>query len=126
MWNSWYLFTDIGSHKDHQVKLIKKAINDAKGEFIDVVSQIGAAQNTMTKFKDGFKRSIKEANDRNGREKSLVSQEFELLRNALTIKEREIIRELDIIHKQNVVLLSDFVENVEKIYTDIEKTKREI
>lgn len=68
------------------MKLIKKAINDAKSEFIDVVSKIGSAQNNMTKYKDGFKRAIKEAHERNTREKSLVSQEFELLRNSLTNK----------------------------------------
>lgn len=115
-----------GSHKDHEVKLIKKAINEAKSSFIDVVSQIGSAQNSMTKYKDGFKRTIKEANERNNREKSLVSQEFEILRNNLTNKEREIIRDLDVVHKQNVVVLQEFVESVERIYSDIEKTKREI
>ena len=69
-------FITLGSHKDHEVKLIKKAINEAKSNFIDVVSQIGSAQNSMNKYKDGFKRSIKEAVERNTREKSLVSQEF--------------------------------------------------
>ena len=108
------------------MKLIKKAINEAKGEFIDVVSQIGAAQNSMTKFKDGFRRTIKEAVDRNNREKSLVSQEFELLRNALTNKEREIIRDLDAIHKQNIGIVNDFVEHVEKTFADIEKIKKDI
>ena len=43
------------------MKLIKKAINDAKAEFIDVVSQIGSSQSSMTKYKDGFKRTIREA-----------------------------------------------------------------
>lgn len=27
---SWYIVDNLGSHKDHEVKLIKKAINEAK------------------------------------------------------------------------------------------------
>ena len=59
MCDPWYFFDKLGSHKDHEVKLIKKAINEAKSQFVDVVSQIGAAQNNMNKFKDGFNRAIK-------------------------------------------------------------------
>ena len=54
--------------------MIKKAINEAKSQYVDVVSQIGAAQNNMNKFKDGFNRAIKEAHERNTREKALVNQ----------------------------------------------------
>lgn len=66
----WY----IGSHKDHEVKLIKKAINEAKSDFLDVISKIGSSQNNMNKYRDFFAKSIKESNERNTREKSLVSQ----------------------------------------------------
>ena len=68
------------------MKLIKKAINEIKSKFLDVISEIGVGQNNMNKFRDGFQRSVKEARERNSREKALVSQEFELLRNVLTNK----------------------------------------
>ena len=42
----------------------------------------------MNKYKDKFKRAINEANDRNSREKALVTQEFNNLRSALTMKEK--------------------------------------
>lgn len=106
------------------MKLIKKAINEAKSQFVDVVSQIGAAQNNMNKFKDGFNRAIKEANERNTREKALVNQEFDNLRNALLVKEREILKDLDTIHKENVHVLTGFIDNINKVYEEVEKTKK--
>ncbi len=51
-----------GGHKDHEVRLIKKAISEVKGEYIEVVSKIGTSQNEMTKYKDNFLRCIKETN----------------------------------------------------------------
>ena len=80
----------------------------------------------MNKYKDKFKRAINEANDRNSREKALVTQEFNNLRSALTMKEKQIIRDLDSLHKDNIVILSGFIETVAKIYEDIEKSKKEI
>ena len=41
-----------------------------------MISEIGVGQNNMNKFRDGFQRSVKEARERNSREKALVSQEF--------------------------------------------------
>lgn len=91
-----------------------------------MVSKIGVGQNNMNKFRDGFQRFIKEARERNSREKALVSQEFELLRNVLTNKERDIIKELDIVHKENVTILENFTTEIDKMYEDIEKTKKQI
>ncbi len=59
MRDSRYKLIKSGAHKEHQVKLIKKAINDIKSEYLDVVSKIGVGQNNMNKFKDGFLRSVK-------------------------------------------------------------------
>ena len=67
MRDPWYMFADEGGHKDHEVKLIKKAIGEVKGEFIEVVSKIGTFQNEMSKYKDNFVRSIKESHERTQR-----------------------------------------------------------
>ena len=56
-----------GAHKDHDVKLMKKAIANVKGEYLEVVSSIGNFQNSMTKDKDNFLKLIKDINDRHGR-----------------------------------------------------------
>lgn len=69
-------YDKVGNHKDHDVKLIKKAINEVKSEFLEITNKIGATQNNMNKYRDLFGRSIKESNERNSREKALVSQEF--------------------------------------------------
>jgi len=39
--NSWYKLNDVGSHKDHEVKLIKKAISQVKGEYSEIVAKVG-------------------------------------------------------------------------------------
>jgi hypothetical protein len=72
--HSWYLFSYTGSHKDHNVKLIKKAISQVKAEYLEVISQVGDAQNTMGKMKEGFLRLIKENNDRHSREKNTITR----------------------------------------------------
>lgn len=56
-----------GGHKEHEVRLIKKAISEVKGEFIEVVSKIGTYQNEMTRYKDNFLRCVKDINERHTR-----------------------------------------------------------
>ena len=70
----------------------------------------------MTKYKDNFLRCIKETNDRHSREKNLVAREFENLRNALVIKEREVIKSLDEYNKENIQILTSFLEDINTHY----------
>ena len=42
---------DVGSHKDHEVKLIKKAIAQVKTEYLDITTRVGESQGNMTKLK---------------------------------------------------------------------------
>lgn len=75
MRHPWYFLPAYsGSHKDHDVKLIKKSIGDVKGEYLEVVSSISTYQNSMTKNKDSFLRQIKDLNDRYSREKNYVGK----------------------------------------------------
>jgi hypothetical protein len=92
--DSRYLFSDSGSHKDHNVKLIKKAISQVRGEYLAVVAQVGESQNAMGKMKEGFLRLIKETNDRHARERNAVTREFDIIRAALAGKEKELLRGL--------------------------------
>lgn len=52
----------IGAHKDHEVKLIKKAISQVKEDYLEVVSKATESQTAMAKLKDSFLKMIKEAN----------------------------------------------------------------
>jgi hypothetical protein len=55
---------------------------------------------------------IKETNERNCKDKTLIAKEFENLRVSLTVKEKEIIRGVDELNKQNVQMLTSFLEMV--------------
>lgn len=94
MRDSRYGLGELGSHKDHEVKLIKKAISQVKGEYLEITGRVGEAQGGMGKLKEGFLRMIKETNDRHAREKNSVTREFDVLRAALAAKEKELLREL--------------------------------
>jgi len=72
--NPWYISSYPGSHKDHEVKLIKKAIAQVKGQYMEVIGKIGDSQNSMSKLKEGFLRLIKETNDRHARERNTVTR----------------------------------------------------
>jgi hypothetical protein len=64
----------LGSHKDHEVKLIKKAISQVKGEYMEIIGKLNDSQSSMSKFKEGFLRLIKETNDRHLRERNTVTR----------------------------------------------------
>lgn len=83
---SWYSFFYSGSHKDHEVKLIKKAISQVKAEYLDIVTRIGDSQGNMSKLKEGFLKIIKDTNERHSREKNAVTREFDILRATLSAK----------------------------------------
>lgn len=51
MCDPWYFPFESGSHKDHEVKLIKKAISQVKGEYMEMVGKINEAQGSMGKLK---------------------------------------------------------------------------
>lgn len=95
MCNSRYAFAKEGTHKDHEVKLIKKAISQVKSEYLDVTTRVGESQANMTKLKEGFLRMIKDTNERHSREKNSVTREFDILRATIATKEKELLRELD-------------------------------
>lgn len=82
------MVTMVGAHKDHEVKLIKKAISQVKTEYLDIVTRLGDSQSSMNKAKEGFLRMIKETNERHAREKNSVTREFDLLRATLSSKEK--------------------------------------
>ena len=67
MRHSRYKKVHLGNHKDHDVKLIKKAIPQVKGEYMEMIGKINEAQGGMSKLKEGFLRMIKETNDRHAR-----------------------------------------------------------
>jgi DNA-directed RNA polymerase subunit RPC12/RpoP len=115
-----------GSHKDHEVKLIKKAISQVKGEYADIVGRVGESQSVMGKLKEGFLRLIKETNDRHTRERNTLSREFDVIRAALAAKEKELLRELDEINKQNLAALTGFLETINGNYEEANKVKRSI
>jgi hypothetical protein len=104
-----YLCLHPGSHKDHEVKLIKKAIAQVKGEYLEITTKVAEAQTGMGKLKEGFLRMIKETNDRHAREKNSVTREFDILRATIAAKEKELIRELEDINKQNLAALTNFL-----------------
>ena len=78
----------------------------------------------MTKYKDNFMRSIKENHERTQREKNLVSREFENLRNTLILKEKEILKNLDELNKENNQVLTNFLEDVNSQYEEMAKVKK--
>lgn len=80
----------------------------------------------MTKNKDIFLKSIKETNDRYSREKSFITKEFEILRNALNHKEKELSRTLEQINKDNIVVLTGFLEKINYQYEEISKIKKSV
>lgn len=65
--DSRYNVIYLGAHKDHEVKLIKKAIAQVKTEYMEIVARASDSQNSMNKLKEGFLRLIKETNDRYAR-----------------------------------------------------------
>jgi hypothetical protein len=97
-----------------------------KGEYLDITTRVGEAQSHMTKLKEGFLRLIKDTNERHGREKNAVSREFDLLRAALAAKEKELVRELDEVNKQNLAALTQYLETINGNYEEANKTKRHI
>lgn len=51
-----------GKHKDHDVKLIKKALGEVKGDYLSIMNMISGSQTAMSKYKDSFLKNIKETN----------------------------------------------------------------
>ena len=80
----------------------------------------------MTKCKEGFLRMIKETNERHSREKNSVTREFDILRATIASKEKELLRELDEINKQNLAALTGYLEVINGNYEEANKTKRSI
>jgi hypothetical protein len=91
------------------VKLIKKAISQVKGEYMEIIGKLNDSQSSMSKFKEGFLRLIKETNDRHLRERNTVTREFDIIRATLATKEKELLKELDDINKQNLAALTSFL-----------------
>jgi hypothetical protein len=74
MCNPWYSYDNEGKHKDHDVKLMKKALNQVKGNFLSIINLVSESQNTMSKHKESFLKFIKDANDRNTQYKATISK----------------------------------------------------
>lgn len=55
-----------------------------------------------------------------------MTREFDIIRAALVTKEKELIRELDEINKQNLVSLTSFLEVINTNYEEANKVKRTI
>lgn len=69
-------YIKIGKHKDHAVKMVKKAIAEVKEQYIDKISKLSTFQSSVLKAKDNFHRIIKDTNERHVREKYQISREF--------------------------------------------------
>lgn len=70
----------------------------------------------MGKLKEGFLRMVKETNDRHVRQKNSVTREFDILRATVASKQKELIRELDEINKQNIAALTSYLEVINANY----------
>ena len=70
----------------------------------------------MGKLKEGFLRMVKETNDRHVRQKNSVTREFDILRATIASKQKELIRELDEINKQNIAALTSYLEVINANY----------
>ncbi len=64
----------IGNHKEHNVRMIKKAISEVKNDYMEKVGKLTSFQNAVVKGKESFLRIIKSANDRHVREKHIISK----------------------------------------------------
>lgn len=53
-----------GDHKDHNVKMIKKAISEVKNTYMEKIGKLTSFQNDVVKGKEGMLRVIKTVNDR--------------------------------------------------------------
>lgn len=69
---------------------------------------------------------IKETNDRHARERNTVTREFDIIRATLASKEKEMLRELEDINKQNLAALTSFLETINGNHEDSNKLKRTI
>lgn len=67
MCDSWYYFNNLGNHKDHNVKMIKKAISEVKNIYLEKIGKLTSFQNDVVKGKEGVLRVIKTVNDRHVR-----------------------------------------------------------
>jgi hypothetical protein len=54
----------IGRHKDHSVKMIKKAISEVKNDYMEKIGKLTTFQNSIVRGKDNFLRIIKSTNER--------------------------------------------------------------
>jgi hypothetical protein len=54
----------VGNHKEHNVRMIKKAISEVKNDYMEKVGKLTQFQNAVVKGKESFLRIIKSANDR--------------------------------------------------------------
>ncbi len=108
------------------MKLIKKAIGHAKGEFNNIVNKIGESENQLNRHKDHFLRVIKDTNDKHNRERHFIVREFEQARNKLVEKEKAILKELEQINKQNIIILTQFLDQINSTYDDSLKLRKSI
>ena len=106
--------------------MIKKAIAQVKGEYMEVIGKVNDSQTNMNKLKEGFLRLIKEANDRHARERNTVTREFDIIRASIAAKEKEFLKELDDINKQNLAALTTFLETINHNTEEANKLKRSI
>lgn len=87
---------------------------------------ISGSQNSMSKYKDNFLKLIKDSNDKNVKDKTLVAKEFENLRTSLAMKQKELIKNIDELNKQNAQMLTGFLEVINIHYEEINKVKKSI
>lgn len=93
---------------------------------MEIIGKLNDSQSSMNKFKEGFLRLIKETNDRHLRERNTVTREFDIIRATLATKEKELLKELDDINKQNLAALTNFLEVINTNTEEANKMKRSI
>lgn len=82
----WYLSGDLGKHKDHDVKTIKKASPQVKGELEKSVDKIESSIENLLIKKSEVEKSIRTFNEQSAQQKRQIQSAFEEVRAKLAQK----------------------------------------
>jgi archaellum component FlaC len=83
-----YFRPEVGKHKDHDVKTIKKAHPAIKAELDSHLDKIESAVENLLIRKSEVEKNIRNLNDQNNQAKGQIQKAFEEVRNVLAIKEK--------------------------------------
>ena len=102
-----------GPHHSHpDIKLIKLIIPQVKHSFLTLLDSISTAQSAMNNTKDLFLIQLKQTADAYTNHKLYVRRQFEELQNMVTLKEQEMLKQLEAVNRQNVASIKTWLEQV--------------